>query len=86
MSAATFARRSEFHLTHAFLAYMLGVRRAGITHAASSLQARALIRYSRGALTILDNGGLVQASCACYHEGEAMYVQTLGLPRATGRR
>jgi CRP-like cAMP-binding protein len=80
------AHRSEFRLTHAFLAYMLGVRRAGVTHAASSLQARTLIRYSRGALSILDNAGLEKASCACYREGKAMYAQTLGLPRAAGRR
>ena len=80
------AHRSEFHLAHAFLAYMLGVRRAGVTHAASSLQAKALIRCSRGALTILDNAGLEKASCACYREGNAMYAQTLVSPRAAGCR
>lgn len=80
------AHRREFHLTHAFLAYMLGVRRVGVTHAASSLQAQALIRYSRGAITIIDDAGLEKASCACYREGNAVYAKTLGSPPATRRR
>jgi CRP-like cAMP-binding protein len=80
------AHRDQFHLTHEFLAYMLGVRRVGVTHAASSLQEQGIIDYSRGAITILDNTGLEKASCACYREGNTMYTQTLGSPRAARRR
>ena len=71
------ARSNEINLTHEFLAYMLGVRRAGVTRAARSLQRRKLIRYSRGKVTILDRGGLARASCACYAAGGEIYERLL---------
>ena len=61
------AHRDTLHLTHEFLANMLGTSRTDVTEAAGALRDAGLISYRRGAMTILDKAGLRAATCVCYH-------------------
>ncbi|MDM0000690.1 helix-turn-helix domain-containing protein [Variovorax sp. J22P240] len=72
------ARTDHFRVTQEFLAYMLGVRRVGITAAARTLQHEGLIRYGRGELTVLHRPGLEKMACGCYASDRRSYVETLG--------
>ena len=72
------ARSGEFRVTHEFLAFMLGVRRVGVTKAAGALQQRKLISYRRGKIRILDRGGLEAAACGCYRGAKETYDRILG--------
>ena len=71
------ARADTFHVTQEFLAYMLGVRRVGVTAAAGALQDMGLIRYTRGELTVLDREGLEAEACSCYAVDRQTYSDVL---------
>lgn len=71
------AHSDSFHVTHEFLAYMLGVRRVGITSAAATLQRSGFIEYRRGEVHVLDRGGLEAAACSCYAADRRVYADNL---------
>jgi CRP-like cAMP-binding protein len=73
------AGSKTFNLTHQFLAFMLGVRRSGVSVAAERLQGRNLIRYNRGRVEILDRKGLEALSCPCYASQLKIYRQRMGI-------
>ena len=63
-------------LTQEFLAEMLGVQRTTVTAVAASLQARQLIAYARGRITIVDRAGLEALACAC-HEAVVRHFEAV---------
>jgi hypothetical protein len=68
----------EFPLTHEFLAHMLGMRREGVTEAASGLKRRKPIAYQRGEIQILDLKRLKAASCSCYQIVQTAFKRVRG--------
>lgn len=56
----------ELHITQEFLSNMLGVRREAVNKAATALQRKDLISYSRGQVVILDRANLEANACRCY--------------------
>jgi CRP-like cAMP-binding protein len=57
---------NTLQLTQEFLSWMLGVRNQAVSRAAMRLQNEGSIKYSRGALTIIDPSQLERSACECY--------------------
>lgn len=57
---------NQLVMTQELIANMLGVRREGVTEAASKLQKLGVINYARGRITVLDRPRLEELSCECY--------------------
>jgi hypothetical protein len=45
---------------------MLGVQRNAVSHVASSLKEKGLIKFSRAQIRIMDVAGLKAIACECY--------------------
>jgi CRP-like cAMP-binding protein len=67
------------HLTHEFLALMLGVRRAGVTTALQILEGAKVINATRGRLEILSREALLENAGDSYGAPEAEYERLLRL-------
>src|SRR5450631_2119935 len=70
-------------MTHELIANMLGVRREGVTEAASKLQKLGVIHYGRGRITVLDRPKLETLSCECYAVVKAETDRLLPYPAST---
>ncbi|MCC5663690.1 helix-turn-helix domain-containing protein [Nostoc sp. CHAB 5784] len=68
----------DFPLTQEFIAQMLGVRRSGVTEAASTLSRTGMIRYQRGHISILNREDLEATSCECYRVIQDEFARLLG--------
>jgi CRP-like cAMP-binding protein len=66
LSVADRLDSATMELTHDFVAQMLGVRRASVTEALNSLEARGFISTARGRITLVDRVGLEGVACSCY--------------------
>lgn len=70
-------------MTQELIANMLGVRREGVTEAATKLQKLGLISYSRGRIDVLDRAGLEARTCECYAVVRREYERLLPIAPAS---
>jgi CRP-like cAMP-binding protein len=68
----------EFTLTQDIISIMLGAQRTGVTNAASTLQKKGIIGYSRGRIAILDRQKLEETSCECYPMVRDEFARLMG--------
>jgi CRP-like cAMP-binding protein len=66
------------HITHEYLATMLGVRRPGVSLATAAFDQSGFIESHRGRIIIRDRAGLESAACECYAASNATFERILG--------
>ncbi|MEH2293599.1 Crp/Fnr family transcriptional regulator [Nostoc sp.] len=76
----------DFPLTQEFISQMLGVRRSGVTVAASTLSRAGMIRYQRGHITIVNREDLEATSCECHQVIRGEFARLLGNQPRRDRR
>jgi CRP-like cAMP-binding protein len=64
-------------ITHAFIAKILGVRRATVTTLASALSDAQIIENHRGVITVKDRVRLLKMACDCYLTCKSEYLRLL---------
>jgi CRP-like cAMP-binding protein len=57
---------NDLVMTQELITNVLGVRREGVTEAATNLQCDGLTRYARSHIRVLDRAGLEKRTCECY--------------------
>ncbi len=68
------------HMTQELIASLLGVRREGVTLAASRLMKDGIIRYARGRITVCNMAALKARACECYGVVQQAYNRLLPTP------
>jgi CRP-like cAMP-binding protein len=72
---------NDLVMTQELVAFMLGVRREGITEAAGLLRNAGVISYNRGHIKVVQRKGLEEGACECYQvvrsELDRLYSQTV---------
>jgi CRP-like cAMP-binding protein len=77
MSVDRIGRNEPLVMTQELIANMLGVRREGVTEAASKLQKSGIITYARGRIEVIDRPKLEKRVCECYGVVKKEYERLL---------
>jgi CRP-like cAMP-binding protein len=77
-------QRSDFDITHEYLATILGVRRAGVSTAAAELEQQGALDQQRGSVMVQDADRLAAIACECYAVCRDAIEESLGGSAARG--
>ncbi len=78
--------RTDFPVTHEFLAMILGARRASVSLGVAALQRAGAVDSERGAVAIRDVGVLATLSCECYAACRAAIDETIAASQPSAAR